>query len=197
MKVGSYTEATADTPEIIEREYHGQGWIFKDEKAFSHHYDKPCYIAELSDTVYTKQDFINLCGGREDFAEICFDAVDWQHPESWLQEQFAHGEWGECPSCKWFYDFYGEFEPCKKCGGPLEYDLGRVSRDGITKVSPDMLRQIITYRYPLGLFYALENGTYTGVDNRNGETWTEAFQKLRHCKRWLLNRTLTAGGDEV
>jgi hypothetical protein len=87
---------------------------------------------------------------------------------------------------------------CKKCGGPLkpETGRGRVSRDGITKVELDILRQIIDTHQPLGLFYALTNGTYTGVDNRNGYAWTEAFSDLRHCKRWLLNVHLSADGDE-
>jgi hypothetical protein len=196
LKIGSYTEPTGDAPAIIEREYYGQGDIFKDEEAFLNHYDKPCYIPELSDNVYTKQDFINMCGGREDLAEICFDIVDWQHPESWVEEQFVNSEWAECPACKYFYYRYDNPKPCEKCGGPLEYDVGRVSRDGITKVEPDMLRQVIDTRQPLGLFYALADGTYTGVDNRDGNAWTEAFPDLRHCKRWLLNVHLTAGGDE-
>ena len=40
-------------------------------------------------------------------------------------------------------------------------------------------------RQPLGLFYALEAGTYVGIDNSNGHAWTEAFPNLRKCKRWL------------
>jgi len=66
----------------------------------------------------------------------------------------------------------------------------------ITKVTPDMLREVIDTRQPLGLFYALADGTYTGADNRDGNAWTEAFPDLRRCKRWLLNVHLTAGGDE-
>ena len=110
--IGSYTEAAGDSPPVIEREYFGQGTIFKDEEAFCNHYDKPCYVPELSDTAYTKQDFINVCGGREDFAEICFDIVDWQHPETWVEEQFVNGEWDECPKCKYFYSRYGNLKPC-------------------------------------------------------------------------------------
>jgi hypothetical protein len=194
--IGSYTPATDESPAIIEREFWGQGYIFKDEEAFLNHYDKPCYIPELSDNVYTKQDFINLCGGREDLAAICFDIVDWQHPESWIDEQFLGGEWDDCPECGHWYSRYGKLEPCEKCGGPLEYEAGRVSRDGVVKVAPGMLRQVIDTRQPLGLFYALEGGGYTGVDNHDGNAWTEAFPNLRRCKRWLLNQHITAGGDE-
>jgi len=122
--IGSYTEPTGDAPAIIDREYYGQGYIFKDEDAYLNYYDKPCYIPELSDAVYTKQDFINMCGGREDFAEICFDIVDWQHPETWVEEQFVNGEWDECPACQYYYSRYGKLEPCEKCGGPLDYEAG-------------------------------------------------------------------------
>ena len=121
--IGSYTPATGNAPEIIDREFFRQGYIFKDEEAFFNHCDKPCYVPELSDAIYTRQDFIDLCGGREDFAEICFAIVDWQHPESWVQEQFVNGEWDECPACGYWYSRYSEQRgPCEKCGGQLEYE---------------------------------------------------------------------------
>ena len=120
LKVGGYSPSTG----AIVREFHGQGYIFKDEEAFRNHHDKPCYIPELSDTVYTKQDFIDLCGGREDFAEICFDIVDWQSPETLVEELFVNGEWAECPACGRWYSRYAEKRPCDKCGGALEYEGG-------------------------------------------------------------------------
>jgi len=125
-KVGSYTPAADGAPEDIQREFHGQGMIFKDEEAFLHHADKPCYIPELSDAVYTRQDFIDMCGGREDFARECFYTVDWQHPGTWVEEQFTHGEWAQCPACERWYDRYGERLPCDHCGGPLEYEEDEV-----------------------------------------------------------------------
>jgi len=65
----------------------------------------------------------------------------------------------------------------------------------VQKITSDALRQIIDTRQPLGLFYALADGVYTGVDNRDGNAWTEAFPDLRRCKRWLLNPHLSAGSD--
>lgn len=67
----------------------------------------------------------------------------------------------------------------------------------IRKVTPDALSQIIDNRQPLGLFYALENGAYIGVDNRTGDAWTEAFPNLRRCKRWLTNSNLTVDGEKL
>jgi len=119
--IGSYTPATDDAPAVIDRDYYGQGWIFKDEEAFSNYYDKPCYVPELSDEVYTKQRIIDLCGGREDFARICFEIIDWQSPETLVEEFFVNGEWAECPACGYWYSRYANKAPCGKCGGPLEY----------------------------------------------------------------------------
>ena len=55
LKVGSYTPPDENGEgEKIVREFYGQGHIFKDEDAFYHRPDDPCYIPELSDTVYTR-----------------------------------------------------------------------------------------------------------------------------------------------
>lgn len=197
IKIGEYTPGTEENEEVIEREYYGQGLIVKDEEAFLNYPDKVCYIPELSEGRYTRNDFLAFCDGQEELARECFYAVDWQHPETWVEEQFVNDEWGQCCTCNYFYARHSDPKPCRKCGGILEYEWGLVSRDGITKVTSEMLRLIIENRQPLGLFYALENGEYTAVDNRNGDAWTETFPDLRHCKRWLLNPNLTAGGDEI
>lgn len=52
--------------------------------------DEVCYIPENNegdpDDCYTKNDFINLCGGDEIKAEIIFDLCSWEHPECILDE---------------------------------------------------------------------------------------------------------------
>ena len=55
LKVGNYTPKTGE----IEREGYGQGYIFKDEDAFLNRPDDVCYIAELSDETYTKNDILS------------------------------------------------------------------------------------------------------------------------------------------
>ena len=57
----------------------------------------------------------------------------------------------------------------------------------IKKISDEQAGRIIDTRYPLGLFYVLKAGVYIGIDNSNGEAWTEEFSDLRKCKRWLSN----------
>jgi hypothetical protein len=125
--VVSYTPETDEHEAIIDREYFGRGYIFKDEEAFEKSLDKPCYVPELSDAVYTRHDFIAMCNGQARFAEIVFEYVDWQCPESYVDEQFVNMEWDECPSCGHWFDRYEPGElPCKKCGAVLDYQEGLI-----------------------------------------------------------------------
>jgi hypothetical protein len=55
----------------------------------------------------------------------------------------------------------------------------------IKKITAEQALSVIETREPLGLFYVLENGTYTGIDNSSGNAWTEEFKGLRQCRRWL------------
>ena len=107
MVIGKYIPATGDTEEVVEKEFFGQGFIYKNDEAFRKNMDEICYIPEFSrlscfneetnedveygsHTKYTRRDFINLCNDNEKLAEMLFDDVDWQHPESLLEE------WSEC-----------------------------------------------------------------------------------------------------
>ena len=116
LKVGNYRPESNGQEAFIEREYFRQGYIFKDEEAFCQHPDQVCYVPELSDGAYTRNDFLALCNGQEDFATECFDAVEWQHPETWVDEQYANQEWEYCPQCKRIYAMDGEVCACPACG---------------------------------------------------------------------------------
>lgn len=124
LKIGSYTPETEEQEAVIDRGYYRQGWIFKDEEAFLHHPDRVCYVPELSDAAYTRKDFMGLCNGQEEFAKECFYTVDWQHPETWVDEQYRFDEWGWCERCGQIYDMSGEPCPCPVCGAPPEGDEG-------------------------------------------------------------------------
>lgn len=117
VKVGSFKPADEmnEKGAVIERDFYRQGNIFKDEEAYldKEHPDKVCYIPELSDSLYTRQDFLDMCNGQEDIADRIFEAADWQHPETYLEEQWAE-ELAKCPACgKWFW-CYGEHY-CPHC----------------------------------------------------------------------------------
>ncbi len=121
LKVGSYTppDENGDGEKIV-REFYGQGMIFKDEYAFYHEVKVPCYVPELSDTVYTREDFLRICNDQDDIAEAVFGAVDWQHPETYLDEQWMgdEPELAECSCGKWFW-CYG-VKKCPYCGKERE-----------------------------------------------------------------------------
>jgi hypothetical protein len=60
----------------------------------------------------------------------------------------------------------------------------------IKKVTPAEANAIIDTREPLGVFYTIDSAgakpVYVGIDNRDGDAWTEDFKCLSTCKRWLL-----------
>lgn len=107
---------------IIEREYHGQGYIYKNFEAFNSKSDEICYVPELSTdegetattentTTYNYNDFLELANGfletneesrawckennvkADDIATELFHAVDWQHPETLLNEWEMNGSY--------------------------------------------------------------------------------------------------------
>ena len=55
----------------------------------------------------------------------------------------------------------------------------------IKKITHEEAQKIIDTRLPLGKFYTVDNGIYTGVDNSDGDAWVEDFSSLNTCKRWL------------
>ena len=44
------------------------------------------------------------------------DCLNWQSPETWVDEQFHFGEWARCTHCGRVYDA-GDHEACPHCGG--------------------------------------------------------------------------------
>lgn len=122
LKIGSYTPPDEDgNGEKIVREFYGQGMIFKDEEAFFNRSDDACYIPELSDTVYTRNDIMRECNGQEDIAEEVFRTVDWQHISSLLEDWQVNGEIDTCEKCGKMFNCYG-VDKCPHCGA--EYKGG-------------------------------------------------------------------------
>lgn len=121
--VGKYTPGNEEDniPEIIEREHYSQGMIFKDEEAYKKHPDRVCYVPELSDSTYTRQEFLNLCDGNEEMADELFDNCDWQHPESLIEDWVVNGEWEKCEHCGALFDCQMH-DSCTNCGNPVLSD---------------------------------------------------------------------------
>lgn len=114
MVIGRYTPAASGAAEAIERAYYRQGMIYKNTEAYTESLGAVCYIPELSDSKYTHQDFLAMCNGQEEIAEEVFEAVDWQHPETYIQEQFVAEELAVCEQCgKWYWSY--DIKNCPMC----------------------------------------------------------------------------------
>ena len=103
----------------LQREYFRQGWIFKDPEAFRDREDAPCYVPELNDTVYTKQDFLELCNGQEEIAQELFGQLDWQSPPALFNEWEEMGEIETCRQCGKLFLAFGAGQ-CPYCGRDRE-----------------------------------------------------------------------------
>lgn len=55
----------------------------------------------------------------------------------------------------------------------------------IKQVSNQVAGEIIEKRDQKGLFYTVEGNTYVGIDNRDGNAWTEDFTEVQECLSWL------------
>ncbi len=113
--VGEYTPAADGKREIINREYYGQGYIYKNWEAYESG-EGVCYIPELSDSTYTKKQFLEICDNQDDLAQELFLHCDWQHPETLKEEWLIDGEWEKCENCGRLYsDFYKGPRPIENC----------------------------------------------------------------------------------
>lgn len=91
----------------------------EDEDAFYHRPDDPCYIPELSDTVYTRNSILQECNQQDDLAEEVFEALDWQHVSSLLEDWQRNGELDTCKECGKMFNCYGVTK-CPYCGADYE-----------------------------------------------------------------------------
>ena len=54
------------------------------------------------------------------------------------------------------------------------------------KISNKKALEVIENRLPLGQFYTIESGVYVGIDNTDGDAWTEDFTTLEDLKNWMF-----------
>ena len=106
MKIGKIIKVNKDENGNIlsievEKEHsgtHNNGYIFKDFEAYERGLDEICYVPEYcsvnenNETLdfYTHRDFLELCGGQEEIASMLFEMVDWQYPETLIEELFEN-----------------------------------------------------------------------------------------------------------
>ena len=122
VAVGEYIPAVGtDQEPVIKRGFYGQGMIFKNDEAFydTENPERACYIPELSDSIYTRNDFLQMCNNQSDIAEELYKSVDWQHPETLLDEWELYGEISVCDNCKKLFFCCG-IDKCPHCGKKYE-----------------------------------------------------------------------------
>ena len=79
----------------------------------------PCYVPELSDTVYTGNDLLSLCNGQEEIAEELFYEMDWPSPSMLINEWETDGEISTCARCGKLLLADEEYS-CPYCGSSIE-----------------------------------------------------------------------------
>lgn len=55
------------------------------------------------------------------------------------------------------------------------------------EISREDANTIIESRHPYGLFFLKDGSVYVGIDNRDGDAWTEEFPTKRKCLEWLTD----------
>ena len=105
----------------LQKEFFRQGWIYKDWEAFHNRPDMPCYVPELFDVVYTRNDLIALCNGQEEIAEELFYQLDWQSPSTLMDEWEDTEGIDTCKKCGKLY-FPFNTKKCPYCG--VDYERG-------------------------------------------------------------------------
>jgi len=75
----------------IEKFETDNGYCFKDYKAFESK-KGICYVPELTDHKYTYNDFLEIAKNNKELAQMLFDFVDWQHPETLYNELLIEEE---------------------------------------------------------------------------------------------------------
>ncbi len=136
IKIG-HIEKKKDGSWKIERKWHGQGYVFKDEEAYVTRPDDPCYVPELSDAVYTANDILALCNGQKEFADELFDGLDWSHPESLMEDWMVNNEWVRCGQCGKLIN-YGDGcndTVCPFCGKEVDDGSSEEDRNWFSLIS--------------------------------------------------------------
>ena len=65
------------------------------------------------------------------------------------------------------------------------------------QVSREEAAEIIEFRYPEGYFMVKEDGKFVGIDNSDGDAFTEEFKSKERCIRWLAGEEFYDDEDEV
>lgn len=95
-----------------------QGFMFKDINAYENKTERICYVPEFDaiKTTYSYNDFIKIAENNEDVANFLFETVNWQMPESVLEECLDNQTIYRCEKCgKIYMPDWSQRPVCRKC----------------------------------------------------------------------------------
>lgn len=106
-KVGSYTQLKDKDYQFVGGYGESGAIYFKDEENFIKHPNEPCYAPEavfdneesvVTEEYETYKTLLEKCFYNEKICQAMFYDIEWQHPDTWLNE------WDE-EDIAYFYDF--------------------------------------------------------------------------------------------
>lgn len=85
-----------------------------------------CYVPENAESDkdhYSHSRLLALVHGDEKLCKQLFDTLDWQFPETLIDENLRDGLWGECEACGRYYDTsIVKYNECPICHTPIPGD---------------------------------------------------------------------------
>lgn len=55
----------------------------------------------------------------------------------------------------------------------------------IKQITKEQAHKIIETRKPIGKFWLVDGEKFVGIDNTDGDAWTEDFTDVNECIAWL------------
>lgn len=166
-----------------------QGYVYKSYSAF---YSRKgiCYVPEhgLEDdgkgiysikksTTYTYDDIVAACQGNRVLAQAVFDAIDWQHPESYLFEM-------EEDEINEICDYTAVLEPSKAL--PPGWFWHRFNDGSGSLYSPELTKYFS---------YDQSENTYISPITNDKETFVEFAEFTDESEQWIKDHILKKSID--
>ena len=149
------------------------------------------FIKEVTGGVWSLQNFeINgYCSAVKDRKLTVNFEVDenYKITKTLGGDMVAHGDW---------FDLDSNDKRLIEGAKDLQEQLDKMARidvklkfDGVHRVYPQEADKIIEERKIKGKFYLRDADKWVGIDNEDGDAWTEEFSSLIECIDWLIGKT--------
>ena len=119
-----------------------------------------------------------------------------EHVEMWIS---ARGNVRGVPSATILVKDASEIEEMLNDLADALETLGAAFKEGYSPIEYlyiSDVRDVIEKREPKGLFITRDGEKYVGIDNRDGDAWTEEFDYAEDCIGWLYDRDEEEGEED-